>query len=102
MFSSCARRHKLVFSCWVWVDYDLKQEDAFEDAAGWEWVLLGTFSEAPYGLLLHSANGSKWCRVGIFASWPPEKKPRPLEEKQWLMRLKDLTQSSCKKKIMIS
>lgn len=68
MFSGYIRRDKRSFSCHVWVDYDLKTEDACEDAYGWKWVLLGTFLKRPCGLLLHQVDGSKWCRVGIFDS----------------------------------
>lgn len=62
------RRDKGSFSCNVWIDYDLKTEDALEDAHGWKWVLLGACYDGPFGLLLQQANSSKWCRVGIFDS----------------------------------
>lgn len=61
-------RDKRSFSCHVWIDYHLKTKDVCEGAHGWKWVLLGTFYERPFGLLLHQAYSSKWCRVGIFDS----------------------------------
>lgn len=68
MSSEYVQRDGRSFSCHVWVDYDLKTEEASEEAHEWKWVLLGTFYERPFGLLLHQAYSSKWCRVGIFDS----------------------------------
>lgn len=84
-------RDKRRLSCHVWLDYDLKTEDACGDAHGWKWVLLGTFYERPFGLLLHQANGSKWCRVGIFDS---REYASEAHGRHWPMKLQDFTELS--------
>lgn len=86
-------RDKSSFSCCVCIDYELKTEQAYGDAHGWKWVLLGViYDKRPFGLLLHSINGSKWCRVGIFISGGASVDTDGRKHQQ--MRLQDFTELS--------
>ncbi|KAJ8127575.1 hypothetical protein O1611_g6061 [Lasiodiplodia mahajangana] len=72
------RKDKSIRWCDAWIDYNLPESEAYEDAQEWKWMLLGVRSKGlantkhgkaqVFGLLLRQAKDFKWYRIGIFRS----------------------------------